>query len=159
MDQIQFAKAVCLVQRIMDASDASISYSSSYEEKEWDSMVNACIPAHQDIMDSEHQIWTDVQVSSMGFLFVLLMFLKAQCSFYWEAIIHTLFLRWYVVEHNIFIEVMIFIKTYLLMSKVTPRFVMFSKLNSCVSLAVIASLILIKTKVRKELWFKQQFLV
>lgn len=34
MDQIQFAKAVYLVQRIMGASDANISYSSSYEEKE-----------------------------------------------------------------------------------------------------------------------------
>lgn len=67
MDQIQFAKAVCLVQRIMGASDASTSYSSSYEEREWDSTVNACIPAHQGTMDSERQIWTDVQVSCVGF--------------------------------------------------------------------------------------------
>lgn len=63
MDQIQFAKAVYLVQRIMGASDANTSYSSSYEEKEWDNMVNACIPAHRGTTDSERQIWTDVQVS------------------------------------------------------------------------------------------------
>lgn len=89
-------------------------------------------------------------------------FWKLTCSFYWEAIIHTLFLRRYVVEHNIFIEVVIFIKTDLLMSELTPGSVMFSKLNSCcVNLAVIviASFILIKRKVRKELWFKQLFLV
>ncbi|KAM6349580.1 ATPase family AAA domain-containing protein 2-like [Podargus strigoides] len=38
MGQIQFARAVYLVQRIMGASDANTSYSSSYEEKECDNM-------------------------------------------------------------------------------------------------------------------------
>lgn len=63
MDQIQFAKDVCLAQRIMGASDASINCFSFFDEKEWGNMENACIPAHQGTTDSERQIWTDVQVS------------------------------------------------------------------------------------------------
>lgn len=63
----------------MGASDANTSYSSSYEEKEWDNMVNACIPAHQGTMDSEHQIWTDVQVSFFYNIYV---------HFYRKAIIY-----------------------------------------------------------------------
>lgn len=93
MDQIQFAKVAYLVRRIMGASDANTSYSSSCEEKGWGSTVNACIPAHRGTMDFERQIWTDVQVSY---------FLNPYTHFCRKAIIHAQFLRRYVVEQSCF---------------------------------------------------------
>lgn len=64
MYQIPFARVVCLVQRTMGAADVNRSCSSFFEEKACASMESACIPVHPDTMDTEPQIWTDVQVSS-----------------------------------------------------------------------------------------------
>lgn len=91
MDQIQFAKVAYLVQRIMGASDASTSYSSSCEEKGWGSTVSACTPARRATTDWERPTWTDAQVSY---------FFNPCTHFCHKAIIRGRFLRGYAVKHS-----------------------------------------------------------
>lgn len=81
MYQIPFARVVCLVPRTMGAADVNRSCSSFFEEKACASMESACIPVHPGTMDTEPQIWTDVQVSSWFLSIIYCLYNLGELSF------------------------------------------------------------------------------